>query len=105
MMARMTTTLSTQGEVAIPDEFREADHLKPGDNFEMRRTAPGRYVLEKLGRREDHTAQHPRQGRTRILGDGPPAPRSSARSSHPRGTKRCLSAGTGEEPRRAFGHL
>jgi len=57
MMARMTTTLSTQGEVAIPDEFREADHLKPGDNFEMRRTAPGRYVLEKLGRAENHATR------------------------------------------------
>jgi AbrB family looped-hinge helix DNA binding protein len=46
----MTTTLSSNGQVAIPGELRELDHLQPGDDFELRRTAPGRYVLEKMPR-------------------------------------------------------
>ena len=36
--------------MAIPDEFRELDHLRPGDAFEVRRTGPGRYVLERTQR-------------------------------------------------------
>jgi bifunctional DNA-binding transcriptional regulator/antitoxin component of YhaV-PrlF toxin-antitoxin module len=44
----MTTSLSKTGEVIIPDEIRQLDALQPGDDFELRRTAPGRYVLEKV---------------------------------------------------------
>jgi bifunctional DNA-binding transcriptional regulator/antitoxin component of YhaV-PrlF toxin-antitoxin module len=53
----MTTTLSSRGQVAIPDQFRELDHLQPGDDFEMHRTAPGRYVLEKVPRSDAHATR------------------------------------------------
>jgi len=53
----MTTTLSSNGQVAIPDELRELDHLQAGDDFHVRRTAPGRYVLEKVQRVESHAAR------------------------------------------------
>jgi bifunctional DNA-binding transcriptional regulator/antitoxin component of YhaV-PrlF toxin-antitoxin module len=53
----MTTTLSSEGQVAIPDEFRELDHLQAGDDFEMRRTAPGRYVLQKVSQAERHATR------------------------------------------------
>jgi len=44
----VTTILSQSGTVPIPDEYRQLDNLQPGDDFEVRRTAPGKYVLEKL---------------------------------------------------------
>ncbi len=57
MIPSVTTSLSNRGEVAIPDEFREMDHLQPGDAFEMHRTAPGRYVLEKVPRVQTHATR------------------------------------------------
>ncbi len=45
----MTTVLSTRGELAIPSELREQDHLKAGDDFQVERIGPGRYILEKVG--------------------------------------------------------
>lgn len=44
----MTTTLTSGGQIIIPDVIRELDQLRPGDGFEVRRMAPGRYELEKV---------------------------------------------------------
>lgn len=44
----METTLGTHGEIGIPSQLREADHLDAGDRFEIERVLPGRYVLSKI---------------------------------------------------------
>jgi bifunctional DNA-binding transcriptional regulator/antitoxin component of YhaV-PrlF toxin-antitoxin module len=41
------TTLNTDGKINIPDEIRQADHLAPGDSFELERLTPGHYLLTK----------------------------------------------------------
>ena len=44
----MTTTLGIHGEIGIPSELREVDHLDAGDRFEIERVLPGRYVLSRV---------------------------------------------------------
>lgn len=46
----MKTTLSADGQIGIPTEIRQADHLSPGDSFELERLTPGRYLLAKQSR-------------------------------------------------------
>ena len=41
----MTTTLSANGLLEIPEIFRKADALKPGQRFNIKRVAPGEYHL------------------------------------------------------------
>jgi bifunctional DNA-binding transcriptional regulator/antitoxin component of YhaV-PrlF toxin-antitoxin module len=41
----MKTTLNENGSIAIPQHIREADHLVPGDSFELERLKPGHYLL------------------------------------------------------------
>jgi len=43
----MKTVLGANGEIGIPKEIREADHLNAGDSFEVERLMPGRYVVTK----------------------------------------------------------
>ena len=43
----MRTTLNSDGQISIPAEIRQADHLAPGDSFEMERLTPGHYILAK----------------------------------------------------------
>ena len=43
----MKTTLTTDGLIGIPPEIRQADHLAPGDSFELERLKPGHYLLAK----------------------------------------------------------
>ena len=43
----MKTTLSADGLISIPQEVRQADHLSPGDAFELERLAPGHCLLTK----------------------------------------------------------
>ncbi|MBI4327742.1 MAG: AbrB/MazE/SpoVT family DNA-binding domain-containing protein [Chloroflexi bacterium] len=43
----MKTTLTTDGLIGIPPEVRQADHLSPGDLFELERLTPGHYLLAK----------------------------------------------------------
>ncbi len=45
---RMTTTLGTHGEIGIPPELRDADHLDAGDRFAIERVLPGHYVLSRI---------------------------------------------------------
>ena len=46
----MKTTLNAEGQIGIPSEIRQADHLAPGDSFELERLTPGRYLLAKQSR-------------------------------------------------------
>jgi hypothetical protein len=43
----MKTVLSASGEIGIPEQIREADHLHAGDLFEVERLMPGHYVVTK----------------------------------------------------------
>jgi AbrB family looped-hinge helix DNA binding protein len=43
----MKTTMSTKGQVVLPAEIREMDHLLPGQHFDIERIKPGKYVLTK----------------------------------------------------------
>lgn len=43
----MKTTLDDKGQIAIPEQIQGADHLAPGDSFELERVAPGQYLLAK----------------------------------------------------------
>jgi AbrB family looped-hinge helix DNA binding protein len=44
----MKTTLGADGQIGIPQQIRDADHLAPGDAFELERVTPGHYLLAKL---------------------------------------------------------
>jgi bifunctional DNA-binding transcriptional regulator/antitoxin component of YhaV-PrlF toxin-antitoxin module len=37
----MKTTLKADGNIGIPDEIRQTDHLAAGDSFELERLTPG----------------------------------------------------------------
>lgn len=41
----MTTTVSTKGQIILPAEFRQQDHIKPGEEFEVERIDRGEYRL------------------------------------------------------------
>lgn len=43
----MKTTLNADGLIDIPQQIRGADHLAPGDSFELQRLTPGHYLLTK----------------------------------------------------------
>jgi hypothetical protein len=43
----MRTTLNADGLIDIPQQIRDADHLAPGDAFELERLTPGHYLLAK----------------------------------------------------------
>ena len=43
----MKTTLNAEGQIGIPQQIRDADHLAPGDSFELERLTPGHYFLAK----------------------------------------------------------
>ena len=50
----MKTTLNADGLIDIPQEIRDADHLAPGDSFELERLTPGHYLLAKQPVRGEH---------------------------------------------------
>jgi AbrB family looped-hinge helix DNA binding protein len=43
----MKTQLSSKGQIVLPVELREADHLVPGQVFEIERISEGEYLLKK----------------------------------------------------------
>jgi AbrB family looped-hinge helix DNA binding protein len=47
----MTTTLSSQGQMVIPAEIRQAVGLKPGDDLLVSQRPNGDIVLRKINRR------------------------------------------------------
>lgn len=43
----MKTTLNENGQIGIPEQYRDADHLVPGDSFELERIRAGHYLLAR----------------------------------------------------------
>ena len=43
-----TVTLSSEGQLALPKQLREEDHLGKSDTFRLQRLERGKYLLEKL---------------------------------------------------------
>jgi AbrB family looped-hinge helix DNA binding protein len=43
----MKTTLNAEGQIIIPKQIRDSDHLIAGDSFELQRLTSGFYVLSK----------------------------------------------------------
>lgn len=44
----MKTTVSTKGQIVLPAEIRDQDHIEPGQQFEVQRLQAGEYLLKKL---------------------------------------------------------
>src|SRR3954463_4061171 len=44
----MKTTVSSKGQIVLPAELRRQDHIRPGQQFEVERIEPGRYLLKKV---------------------------------------------------------
>lgn len=44
----MKTTVSSKGQIVIPAELREQDHIIPGQQFEVQRLQDGEYLLKKV---------------------------------------------------------
>lgn len=43
----MRTTISSKGQIVIPAEFRQEDHLEPGQEFDVERLDRGDYRLTR----------------------------------------------------------
>jgi len=41
----MKTTVSSKGQIVLPAEFRQMDHIKPGQEFDVERLDRGEYRL------------------------------------------------------------
>lgn len=44
----MKTTVSTKGQIVLPAELRELDHIKSGQVFSVERIEPGEYRLTRV---------------------------------------------------------
>ncbi len=44
----MRTTISSKGQIVIPAELRNQDHIQPGQEFAIERIESGEYLLKKL---------------------------------------------------------
>lgn len=44
----MRTTISSKGQIVLPAEIREADGIRPGEQFEVQRLGPDEYRLTRL---------------------------------------------------------
>jgi AbrB family looped-hinge helix DNA binding protein len=44
----MKTTVSSKGQIVIPAELRQQDHIVPGQQFEVERIQDGEYLLKKV---------------------------------------------------------
>ena len=40
--------MSTKGQIVLPAEIREQDDVRPGQQFEVERVAPGEYRLVRI---------------------------------------------------------
>jgi len=43
----MKTVVSSKGQIVLPAELRERDHIAPGQRFDVERLEAGRYLLIK----------------------------------------------------------
>ena len=44
----MKTTVSSKGQIVLPAELREADGIRPGQQFTIERLEEGQYMLRKI---------------------------------------------------------
>jgi len=44
----MRTRVSTKGQIVLPAELRDADDIKPGEEFEVDRVGPDEYRLTRV---------------------------------------------------------
>ena len=74
----MKTTLSSKGQLVLPADLRERDHLRAGQVFEVERLEEGEYRLRRL-------APAPNEGLVDWLlacpGEGLPDPEPSREST------------------------
>ena len=49
----MKTTVSTKGQIILPAEIRQRDHIEPGQEFEVERIDRGEYRLKRKERRRN----------------------------------------------------
>lgn len=47
-LTSVRTTISTKGQIVIPAELREADRIRPGEEFEVDRIGPDVYRLTRV---------------------------------------------------------
>ncbi len=50
----MSTTVTIKGQVTLPKDVRDRVGIKPGDRVEVRSTASGAILIEKVGQRDDY---------------------------------------------------
>ena len=43
----MKTTVSSKGQIVLPAELREQDHILPGQQFQLERLEAGQYLLKR----------------------------------------------------------
>ena len=43
----MKTTVSSKGQIVLPAELREQDHILPGQQFQIERLEAGQYLLTR----------------------------------------------------------
>jgi AbrB family looped-hinge helix DNA binding protein len=43
----MKTIVSSKGQIVLPAELRQRDHIVPGQRFEIERVEAGQYLLKK----------------------------------------------------------
>jgi AbrB family looped-hinge helix DNA binding protein len=48
----MKTTISSKGQIVLPAELRTQDHIRPGQQFEVKRVSAGHYLLKRVARRQ-----------------------------------------------------
>ena len=46
-LTNMKTTVSSKGQIVLPAELREQDHIQPGDEFTVERVERGEYRLKR----------------------------------------------------------
>jgi AbrB family looped-hinge helix DNA binding protein len=44
----MKTTVSSKGQIVLPTELRDQDHIVPGQQFSIERVEAGQYLLRKM---------------------------------------------------------
>jgi AbrB family looped-hinge helix DNA binding protein len=49
----MNTVLSSKGQIVLPAELRERDHIVAGQRFEIERVEEGQYLLKKRSARNN----------------------------------------------------
>lgn len=44
----MKTTISSKGQLVLPAELRQLDHIEPGQQFSIERVQAGQYLLRRV---------------------------------------------------------